>query len=145
MAQAADLRGRQSSLRRNPICLPVLSVLGWPAEGFSLAFSGSFPFCGRGPFLFIFLWKILHDERNAPVGRIKRVLRVAQPTIGISAHLRNLIRRQSVLLHEAACRVGTIGREFPVPIIPAPNCRDWRRYAIPMGSYSEVLSVAELG
>src|SRR5262249_22930951 len=59
-----------------------------------------FPVLWRSPFLFIFLWKILHDERNAPVGRIKRVLRIAQPTIGISAHLRNLIRRQSVLLRE---------------------------------------------
>ena len=59
---------------------------------------------------------ILNDQRNPPVGAIRRICLVSETLIGETADLRDLIGAQAFFLHETARAIGPISREFPVRI-----------------------------
>jgi len=51
----------------------------------------------------------LHDQRDAPVQRIKRRIRFAQPLIRKSAYLRDLIFAKAAMHHQSSRCIGAIG------------------------------------
>jgi len=61
----------------------------------------------------------LHDQGNAAIGRIQRLVFLAQPLIREAAHLRDLISPDSVLHHQAARGIGAVSGEFPIPVATA--------------------------
>ena len=67
-------------------------------------------------FVVIIFLDVLHDERDAPVGRVERRFRLAESLIGEAADLNDLVGANTIGLHDAASGVGAIGREFPVSI-----------------------------
>src|ERR1039457_5799709 len=57
------------------------------------------------------LIQVMNDERDAAVGGILGVVRVAQALVGISPDLRHLLGAQSGLLHHTPRRVGARSEE----------------------------------
>ena len=55
-------------------------------------------------------FKIFDDHRNAAIGRVFRVIRLAQAAIGEATHLSDLAFPQTFALHQAAGHIGAVGR-----------------------------------
>src|SRR5690349_17377821 len=72
--------------------------------------------CRAGLLVVTVFLDVLHDERDAAVGRVERCFRLAEPLIGEAADLNDLVGAHSIGLHDAASGIGAIGREFPVSI-----------------------------
>src|SRR5208337_322055 len=92
--------------------------------------SGSFPITGD----------VLHDDRNAPVRRVQRILSVAQALVRKATHLRDLVAAQSRLLHQSPRRVRPIRREFPVAVAALAAIRFRVRVSLDrnlVGSFSQ--------
>ena len=80
---------------------------------------GGFALAGRsglGIFIVGVFLDVLHDQRDAAVGWIKRGGGLAQSLIGEPANLNDLIGANAIGLHNAAGGIGAIGREFPVSV-----------------------------
>ena len=59
---------------------------------------------------------VLNDDRDPPVAGIERLLGIAQVTVGITTHLRNLFWTYPLDLYQASGRVCAVRRQFPVAI-----------------------------
>src|SRR6266436_1036821 len=90
---------------------------GWfscPFQWLNCAFHGARKVrCG------FLLLRVLHDQGNAAIGRIQRLVFLAQPLIREAAHLRDLISPDSVLHHQAARGISAVSGEFPIPVATA--------------------------
>src|SRR5271155_1228263 len=104
----------------------LLIPAGW------LGLASFFPWrfvCGRCGVFFGGLWlrvwcalvsvcsEVLHDEGNAAVGGVERIVEFAEMLIGESADLGDLVRPDAAGLHETAGSVGAVGGEFPVTVV----------------------------
>src|ERR1700685_1322743 len=64
--------------------------------------------------LFRYLFKILHDYGNATIGCVEGCTGRAQHLIGVAADLRDLVRPQPTVLHQAAGGGWPGAREIPI-------------------------------
>src|SRR5580704_16223095 len=69
--------------------------------------------------VFRFLFEVLHDYGDSTIRCVERLSGGAQHLIGVASDLRNLVRSQTVVLHQAAGGVGTVGRKLPIAIFTA--------------------------
>jgi len=63
------------------------------------------------------LGDVLLDERDAPVGGVEWVRKLAQSLIGEASNLRNRFRTKAITLHKPARGVSAAGGEFPVAVV----------------------------
>src|ERR1019366_136225 len=64
----------------------------------------------------IIFYDVLHDQRDAAVGRVERGVGLAETLVGKAADLSDLVGAHSIGLHDAAGRVGAVGGKFPVAV-----------------------------
>src|ERR1039458_5421277 len=64
----------------------------------------------------IIFYDVLHDQRDAAVGRVERGVGLAETLVGKAADLSDLVGAHSIGLHDAAGPVGAVGGKFPVAV-----------------------------
>jgi hypothetical protein len=78
-----------------------------------------FLLAGRGfgiVVVIVVFYDVLHDQRDAAVGRVERGIGLAESLVGKAADLGDLVGADSIGLHDAAGGVGAVGGEFPVAV-----------------------------
>src|SRR5579862_1476078 len=70
--------------------------------------------CSGSPQIWYRALKVLHEDRNAAIGWIERVILNTQQLVSIAAHLCDLVRTNTILLQQPSGRIGTISRQLPV-------------------------------
>src|ERR1039458_1054257 len=69
----------------------------------------------------IIFYDVLHDQRDAAVGRVERGVGLAETLVGKAADLSDLVGAHSIGLHDAAGRVGAGGGKVPVAVPRRPR------------------------